>query len=151
MNDFSSLENLHDIVVPPPAPFWPPAPGWILLLGLFILFVAFILIHAVIRYRRNAYRRAALSELRIAAAGGEPLPVIAALLKRTALAAYPREEVAGLTGVAWVSWLADTSGLAVPEPVETALRQGVYGGSAADPKSLFDFAARWIRRHRGGP
>ena len=150
-NDPASLQNLHDIVVPPPVPFWPPAPGWILLLGLFIMLVAFLLVRAVIRYRRNAYRRAALAELRLAAAGPEPLPIIAALLKRTALAAFRREQVASLTGAAWVSWLARTGGRAVPAAVEAALKQGLYGGAATDPKALTDFAAGWIRRHRGGP
>ena len=150
-NDPARLQNLHDIVVPPPAPFWLPAPGWSLLLGLFIVLVAFLLIRAVLLYRRNAYRRAALAELRLAAAGPEPLPLIAALLKRTALAAYRREEVASLTGETWVSWLARTGGRAVPAPVEAALKQGLYGGAATDPKALSDFAGSWIRRHRGGP
>jgi len=151
MNDPGNLQNLHDIVVPPPAPFWPPAPGWIFLLGLIILVLIFVLTRAVGRYRRNTYRRAALAELRVAVSRPQPLISTAGLLKRTALVAYAREEVAGLTGKAWVAWLSKTSGLAVPEPVDTALRQGVYGGATADPKLLSDFAARWIRRHRGGP
>jgi hypothetical protein len=151
MNDPASLQNLSDIVLPPQAPFWPPASGWLFLLGLFILFLVFLITRTVIRYRRNGYRRAALAELQATTAMLEPLPLIAALLKRTALAAYCREEVAGLTGGAWVAWLSKTSGLAVPEPVETALQQGVYGGAATDSKALTDFAAHWIRRHRGGP
>ncbi len=150
-NDPASLQNLHDILVPPPAPFWPPAPAWILLLCLFIMLVAFLLVRAVIRNRRNAYRRVALAELRLAAAGPEPLPLIAALLKRTALAAFRREQVASLTGETWVSWLARTGGRAVPASVEAALKKGLYGGAATDPKALTDFADRWIRHHRGGP
>ena len=150
-NDPASLQNLHDIVVSSPAPFWPPASGWILLLGLFIMLAAFLLIRAVILYRRNAYRRVALDELRQAAASPEPLALIASLLKRTALAAYGREEVASLTGETWVSWLGRTGGRNVPAPVEAALRQGLYGGAATDLKVVTDFAGSWIRRHRGGP
>jgi hypothetical protein len=149
-NDPASLQNLYDIVLPPPAPFWPPAPGWLFLLGLFTLLLGFVFARGVIRYSRNAYRRAALAELGVAAASPEPLPLIAALLKRTALAAFPREEVAGLTGSAWVTWLAKMGGRAVPPPVETALKQGLYGGAAGEPKVLTDFAATWIRDHRGG-
>ena len=149
-NNPASLQNLHDIIVSTPVPFWPPAPGWILLLGLFIMLASFLLFRAVIRYHRNAYRRAALAELRLAADGPEPLPLIASLLKRTALVAYRREQVASLTGETWISWLAMTGGKAVPSQVETALTDGVYGGAAADPKALTDFAISWIRNHRGG-
>ena len=36
--DPASLENLRDIAVPPPVPWWPPAPGW-WVLGLLALLV----------------------------------------------------------------------------------------------------------------
>ena len=32
--DPTSLERLHDIVLPPPVPWWPPAPGWYWVMGL---------------------------------------------------------------------------------------------------------------------
>ena len=35
-SDPGSLDRLHDIVSPPPAPWWPPAPGWYAL-GLIVL------------------------------------------------------------------------------------------------------------------
>ena len=150
-NSHANLQNLHDIVIPSTVSVWPPAAGWILLLCLFILVITFLIVRAVIRYRRNAYRRSALAELRLAAASPEPLPIIATLLKRTAIAAFRREQVASLTGETWVSWLARTGGRAVPAQVEAALKHGLYGGAATDPKALTDFAGSWIRHHRGGP
>jgi hypothetical protein len=154
MADPGSLANLNDIIEAPPVPWWPPAPGWLFLLGIAVLLLLFLLTRAVLRYRRNAYRRAALAELGRAASVPQPLPLIAALLKRTALAAYPRKTVAGLTGQAWIEWLAATSGLSVPPAVATAFQQTLYHDrhdGAADPKAVSDFAAKWIRRHRGGP
>jgi len=145
-----SLQNLHDIVAAAPVPLWPPAPGWILLICLLVLLVLFLLVSAVLRYRRNAYRRAALAELHRAAASPEPLPLIAALLKRTALAAYAREEVANLSGETWTAWLAATGGREVPAGVAAALQQGIYDGSVTDVEALRDFTGAWIRRHRGG-
>ena len=34
MNDPGSLQNLNDIVLPAPVPWWPLAPGWWVLIGL---------------------------------------------------------------------------------------------------------------------
>jgi len=150
MNDPASLESLHDIVVPMPVPWWPPAPGWLFLVGLFLLLLLIVFTRAVLQYRRNAYRRAALTELQLAAADTRPLPLIAGLLKRTALATYRREDVAGLTGKVWVDWLAETGKMTLPAPVVTALGQNLYDGGETDPKVLIDFTTRWIQRHRGG-
>ncbi|MBN8910366.1 MAG: DUF4381 family protein, partial [Rhodospirillales bacterium] len=52
----------------------------------------------IARWRRNRYRRAALRELGRLPRTGNVVPALAALLKRTALAAFPRERVAALTG-----------------------------------------------------
>ena len=42
--DPASLENLRDIAVPPPVPWWPPAPGWwvvMAVLAIAVIVVAF--------------------------------------------------------------------------------------------------------------
>jgi Ca-activated chloride channel family protein len=67
-----------------------------------------------LRYRRaNRYRREALAELKRMERGGTTpaeLPTqLALLLRRTALAAFPREQVAPLVGSAWLSFLDRTS------------------------------------------
>ena len=33
----TGLDRLHDIVLPPPIPWWPPAPGWYVVLGVLLL------------------------------------------------------------------------------------------------------------------
>ncbi len=150
MTDPASLKNLHDIITPQPVPWWPPAPGWYVVLSLLIIFLFFLIIRGILRYRKNAYRRAALAVLEKTGEGPDKLAFIAALLKRTALAAYPREQVASMAGKAWVRWLSETSGLDVPAPVREALQHGVYGAApVTDTQALTDFASKWIRRHRG--
>ena len=110
-NDPSSLQNLNDIVVPPSAPWWPLAPGWYVaggILALLLLWRIYIFWEAS---RRNRYRRVALKELSVIrterdAAALRRLP---ALLKRTALSVWPREEVASLSGPAWHDFLDRTA------------------------------------------
>ena len=148
-SDPASLQNLHDIVVPQPVPFWPPAPGWYVVLGLALLLVLRLVIRSVVRFRRNAYRRAALAELNTLPDSSAVAQQVAALLKRTALAAFPREQVASLTGSSWLDWLTETSGMQVPAAVRSVLTDGIYGrASQQDLKDLREFAAEWIRRHR---
>jgi hypothetical protein len=142
----TSLDRLHDIVLPPEASWWPPAPGvW------FILAVVFALV-LVLSYRAwkkwcaNAYRRAALVEL----SGTSSPAKIAELLRRTALAVFPRATVAGKTGNDWVDWLAAQSPEPVPAGVREQLAAGIYATrtSPTDGRALAEFAGGWIRHHR---
>ncbi len=104
--DPASLSRLHDIVVPEPLPWWPPAPGWIVLAVLALLAGVGLAWIRWRRWKRDAYRRAALTELdRIGSDRTGGLAALPALIKRTALAAYPRAEVASLHGDAWLEFL----------------------------------------------
>ncbi len=143
-SDTSSLDNLHNIVVPTAVPWWPPAPGWWIVCA----FLLVVLIVAGFRawriWRGNAYRRAALRELRQAVSVAE----IAEILKRTALCAYPRTDVAALSGSAWCQWLAETGGRKVPDDVAEALSRGVFSGQQSlDAFGVSLFAEAWINRH----
>jgi hypothetical protein len=143
--DPSSLANLRDIATPPPVAWWPPAPGWWFLLTLLGMVAAVAAARGWRRWRADAYRRAALRELR----GAESVGSIAELLKRTALAASPRTQVASLTGSAWVKWLAETGGRPVPAAVSQALTVGVFSDrESADAGVVSAFAEEWIRLHR---
>src|SRR5262245_4153617 len=107
-NDPASLERLHDIVLPIPAPWWPAAPAWYLLGGLLALFLCASVWTLIAIWRRNAYRRAGLAELERLESQlnhSDSMPKLAELVKRVALAAYPRERVASLTGNPWLSFL----------------------------------------------
>ncbi len=101
---------LHDIHLPEPISFfWPLAPGWWLLLA-FLLF--FILVSIWIRRfrKRNAPKRFALRNLKKLEKTYSNNPKklvqeVSTLLRRFYITKYPRNEVASLTGDAWLEFL----------------------------------------------
>jgi LPXTG-motif cell wall-anchored protein len=100
---------LRDIHLPAPIGWWPPAPGWWLALLALVLLAAG-LAWLVRRRRRTAVVRLALRELETLRtdAGLTPnqrLQKLSILLRRVCLSVYAREDVAGLTGEAWLRWL----------------------------------------------
>jgi hypothetical protein len=150
--DPADLSNLRDIVLPQPVSYWPPAAGWWILAAAVLAALALLVARRVVRYRHDAYRRQALRELAalpapLDAAGAQSL---SAILKRTALVAFPRADVAALTGTAWLRFL-DTSGRMQAFETGSARQLAVIalGGPVADDGQAIRAAARdWIRRHR---
>jgi hypothetical protein len=103
---------LRDLHLPEPVGWWPLAPGWWILLLLVTALLAYGLLLAYRRWRHNAARRHALRELARYEADylQHRNPVLlgkqlSQLLRRGMLAYAPRDEVAGLTGDAWLDWL----------------------------------------------
>ena len=103
--DPGSLENLHDLVMPVPVPWWPPAPGWFIVSAVLVTVLGWWLIRAIQQWQSNSYRREALILLGKIDGSGAELPI---LIKRVALSAYPRERVASLTGEQWLAFLDQT-------------------------------------------
>ena len=145
----TSLDRLHDLVLPPAVSFWPLAPGWYVVFAFLLLLLLLASIRAVSRYRANAYRREALRTL----ASLEQPAAIAELLRRTALAIATRPVIAEKTGAAWVDWLAAQCPEAMSGTVREQLTVGVYGRPTAEHElsSLRGYAARWITEHRLPP
>lgn len=138
MNDPTSLDQLRDIVVPNAPAFWPPAPAlwWLLAIVVMVMVIYFSRRRA--RQLRNAYRHNALELLDQAST----LYDISVILKRTALAAFPREQVASLYGEDWASFLRKTGG----RRDFTPLTQGPPDAPAS--KETRRLAAHWIKRHK---
>lgn len=160
--DSAPLQQLRDIHLPAAVSWWPPAPGWWLLLiaALISLAIAFLWLRN--HRRKNRYRRLALQHLHTLRDqwrqqerqqqrdDGALTQAINRLLKQTALAAYPRQRVAALTGADWLLFL--DSGLKQPRFTEPELR-ALASTYQATPQTisaaaLFDASEYWIRRHR---
>jgi len=146
------LDQLQDIVEPPPVSMAPATWTWAVLATLLLALAALAAVAWLRHRRRTAYRRAALAELDALAPalsrGDVPaLAALAALIRRTALAAFPRDEVATLTGSGWIAFLDRTGGSFAP--FAAALASGPY---AADPPAfdgprMLRAARHWIARH----
>jgi len=144
----TSLDRLVDIVKPAPVSAWPLAPGWWVLAAAALALIVTIGLLWARRHRRAAYRREALRELdRL----GEEIGELPSLLKRVALCAYPREQVAALNGTAWIDFL---NSHAAHAEFDTSLTQLNYRDTAITPAAraaLLTSTRRWIREHRPPP
>ena len=141
------LSRLHDIVTPPPVSLWPSAPGWWLVGAALFVLLLVAAVESARRWRALRYRRAALVELAALRSSGHDAQ-LAPLLKRVALVAHHRDQVAALTGPAWWSFLDSTGGKGrFSAGAGAALDACSYGpthdDSAAAPP--FDAAEAWIR------
>jgi hypothetical protein len=109
------LLQLRDIHLPGAPAFWPPAPGWWLVVAVLLALLAWLTVAALRRYRIRRQRQrvlAALASLEQKLASErtpDALAQISVLLRRLALMRFPRQEVAALTGRAWLRFL-DASG-----------------------------------------
>jgi Domain of unknown function (DUF4381) len=145
----------------PPVPWWPPAPGWVVVAGIMCVLAVWMAWRAWRRWQAAAYRRAALAEWQqLKTQATDPhqrevaLQRLPELIKRTALAAFPREEVAPLSSLAWLRFLDRTGrtdafthgrGQLLPE-----LSYNPHAASQLDSSTveeLFAIVRRWIRGH----
>jgi hypothetical protein len=149
-----SLQNLHDVVAPAAVGPWPPAPGWYWLIGGALLALTLLAYRQLRRWQRNRYRRAALKRLDRIRQHGPALrtgPELARLLKQTALAAWPRTEVASMSGAQWAAFLSAT-GATTPDAAQKLSQAGYVRSNPdqAEHDALCNEAEGWIRRHRAG-
>lgn len=144
------LRDIHPAATPPG---WPPAPGWWALALLAALAAGWLGWLAWRRWRRYRRRRALRRELAGIVSHWQArrddrafVAELSAFLRRLIVHAGGRRELAGVTGAAWVEFLAgDDAGLAA---AGAALADGPYRRSAPieHPERLVPLAERWIRR-----
>jgi len=159
-----SLEQLADVVQPPPVPWTPQTVGWEVLAVVLAVLLLWLLWRAVRRYWRNRYRRDALAELRQLqatfdrdpGAGASVLVALPVLIKRCALSAWPREQVASLSGPRWAQFIEAHAGHAVhgAHALAPLVREMSYHGpeslarvSVHDVDVLLVAARQWIEGH----
>lgn len=107
-----ALAELKDIHLPPPVDQLALAPGWWILLALGLMLLGWLIWLAHLHWKKNRYRRLGASELKACLAAFQEhknpetfLMEYNRILKRVALSAFPRSQVASLTGEAWVNFL----------------------------------------------
>jgi Ca-activated chloride channel family protein len=152
------VAGLIDVPLPQQVSLWPQT--WESRVAVAALLVAAVIaVWQFVHHRRaNRYRREALAELdRIThtptanLSPNELAMQLSLLVRRTALAAFPREQVAPLAGSAWLAFLDRTGS-------ETEFSSGVgrwlirapYAPMQPDEGQrtlLIDLTRRWIRGH----
>lgn len=152
----AALRSLHDIAVPPPVSWMPQTWGWAMLAGLLALALLVWAFKTWLRYRRNAYRREALRMLGEIEQGlqtpgnqADALHALAEVLKRTALAAWPRADVAATSGADWKQFLRNTGGSS--EALDSLLDDIEYRPdttlASLSSEDLLIASRRWIDKH----
>lgn len=113
-NNFGNpkVQGIKEIVLPETVSYVPQTVGWWILLVVIGLLLAWWVYQRYIKWRSNRYRRQALLELALIAQqlDQEPerasaLAAISALIKRTAIEAFGRSNVAHLSGRLWLEFL----------------------------------------------
>jgi cbb3-type cytochrome oxidase subunit 3 len=160
--EVSGLEKLHEILLPEPVSWMPQTIGWYVVFGLVLLVVGWWVYRSLRRFQKNRYRRLALAELAVIERElqqperrGKALAEIPFLLKWTALAAFPRIDVAGLSGERWLAFLDKTmGGKGFTEGVGCLLPELAYGlalriADISDETiyKLLHLVRRWIKMH----
>lgn len=155
MADSTGLESLHDIHLPTAVSWWPPAPGWYVAAALLFL-ITLILIYLVCRqyhearHKRQALRLLAGYEAQHQQDGQSQAASVRVsdLLRRMALLYYPRIDVAGLQGQAWIDFLNQTSTNVDFTSLDYVLSELPWrvDTSTRDLSPLFAAARLWIRQ-----
>ena len=152
------VAGLIDIPLPQPVSLWPAT--WPARIALVLLFAGVIvaILQFVRQWRANRYRREALAELKkithgpAADATSDALAMqLSLLVRRTALAAFPREQVASLSGAAWLAFLDRTlDGTEFSRGPGRWLASAPYartGPNDSQRSALIEVTRRWIRGH----
>jgi hypothetical protein len=161
MKDSIQISGLEPLLAPEEISAWPPAPGCYLVFLLLILILAFLLFRYIRKQSRNRYRILALKQLsEIREEAGftphqEDIQALNSLLKLTALTAFPREDVAALSGREWKDFLEDgyaDSKLEVNQwnllVLGTLKHPDDIQISRQEWELLLSFSEGWIRKHK---
>ncbi|MBA2657432.1 MAG: DUF4381 domain-containing protein [Tatlockia sp.] len=158
MSEPQVLAALRDIHLPKAISWWPLAPGWYIVLAL-VLIVFTLLVYFIKRlYANGRAKRQALVLLEgfeQAYHRGENSQLtsmkVSELLRRVALVYFPREEVAGLKGKAWLEFLSKTAkGLDFQSLSDYLLLLPYQPAKKIELAPLFLAAKQWIKQ-RGRP
>jgi len=155
MGDSPETLPLRDIHLPEPVSWWPLAPGWWLLLAILVL----IILVAVLLYRRyRSPRRSALRQARrtltrirtdYAGEGDDQCLIreLSALLRRTAVSVYKRDDVAALIDRDWLMFLDSAmAGQPFSDGAGQVLASGPYQPRTEfDAEELFRLCDEWLR------
>lgn len=135
------LAGLRGFYEPPPPSWMPQTAGWYVTFVVIALLLAWVWWRQYRRWRRNRYRREALRELETIETQAIP-----ELMKRVALAAWPRTAVASLSGDSWIHFVEASGGSADVQPL-LLMNYGDARLTGEEEQKARAAAADWIEHH----
>lgn len=154
------IHGIDEIILPDAVSWWPTAPGWKALAIIVVILLLFLCVRWMKRWWRNRYRREALRQLmQVQRQSGKQVQEVVAVLpyylKVTALQAYPRQDVASLSGESWLAFLdKQYSGTVFSEGIGRKLLavaylpQDQWQLNEKESEALIRMSRLWISRHR---
>jgi hypothetical protein len=149
-----ALGDFVEVVSPAAINWWPQTAGWWWVGAALVVVLGRYGWRRLRHWYRNRYRgeaTARLQQLAATSASDNWLLELNRLLKLTALAAFSREQVASLSGEAWVNFLnrqCTTPPFSAQQGQLLAL--GTYTGqtvAAAHRQQMVDACLTWVREH----
>lgn len=151
----ASLDQMHDIIIPPAVSYWPLAPGWYALGLLVLTYGIYLGLKVWSTYQKNLYRREALEVLSTLNEedASKNISTLLGLMKRVGLQHFGREKVAALSEDAWWNFMETHSKVKVKTEVRKLSKTILYSPDAQatveDVKAVKKMAKVWITTHRG--
>ncbi|MFV1983348.1 MAG: DUF4381 domain-containing protein [Thiohalomonadales bacterium] len=154
------IKGIDEIVLADAISWWPATPGWFVLAFVISVVLAIKLFRLSRRWWFNRYRREALRQLTLVqqTSGTQFLEVVSVLpyyIKVTALQAYPRKNIAGLTGNDWLAFLdSHYTGPSFQEDVGKSLLRIAYlphekwQVNKQQASQLISMTRLWIATHK---
>lgn len=151
----TSLDQMHDIIIPSAVSLWPLAPGWYALLLLVLTYG----IHAALKYwslyQKNLYRREALEVLSSLDTedASKAINSLLGLMKRAGLQHFGREKVASLSQNEWWDFVERHSKAKADKQIRELSQKILYTpdaeASREELKAFSKVAKVWINTHHG--
>lgn len=154
MAEFGSdrMWGLKELALPEPVSWFPATAGWLVVGALLLAILVGLVWWRRRAWQRARYRREALVRIDAMRGSAEALSELPLVLRTTALAAFPRAEVAGLRGGAWLAWLNEHGGCFDPADAESLdlLPYDPRAASKLAPGAmarLVDASRAWVKGH----
>jgi len=148
--------DLGPLYEPAPVGFHFETMGWPILFSTLGILIIVTLLKVGIKYYKNAYRRQAIQLINTIENRFQKKQEASCIndmmivLKQVSLTTYARNEVADLSGVAWLEFLESKSKGTSFLKYDKVLSQALYQNKIEQPeevKQLFTSSKKWINHH----
>jgi hypothetical protein len=152
----TSLDQLHDILIPPAVSNWLLAPGWYALGILVLTYGIHIGMKFWSNYQKNLYRREALkslTQIQLEKDTNKEINALLVLMKRVALKHFGREKVAALSADQWWDFIETHSKAKVSADIRRLSQKILYTTHVQTTQDDLSNVAKvtkvWINTHQG--